>query len=153
MRPSFVVSLLLLSLLLTKSQGIRLGKVSLSGQQQKQHAEESTLLKRSNTHAEEAPHCMDEQCTGRIENRKLVTTSASTTQSLAKNMKNGEHKAQPRVNGNTRNVNVNGEAEEVKANALSTSKLQDLSHEHYPDLVEITEMDYSPAMRKPPIHN
>ncbi|KAJ1382369.1 hypothetical protein SESBI_44285 [Sesbania bispinosa] len=64
MRPSFVVSLLILSLLLTKAQGIRLGKGSLEAQQQKQHDEESTLLKRSNTNAEEATLCKDEQCTG-----------------------------------------------------------------------------------------
>ncbi|KAK7265162.1 hypothetical protein RJT34_32778 [Clitoria ternatea] len=151
MRPSFLVSLLILSLLLAKIQGIRLGKVSLEVQQQKQHGEESTL-KRSNTDdAEEAVACKDEQCTGNIKNRKLVTTSVSTTQSLSKNVKKEEHKAQPSVNGNSRNVN--GEENEVKVNTLSTSKHKDLPEEHYPDLVEIAEMDYSPARRKPPIHN
>ncbi|KAJ1385885.1 hypothetical protein SESBI_41289 [Sesbania bispinosa] len=156
MRPSFVVSLLILSLLLTKAQGIRLRKGSLEVQQQKQHDEENTLLKRSNTNAEEATLCKDEQCTGKIKNRKLVTTSVSTsttTQSLSKSVKNKEDKANLSVNGNTRNVNVHGGMEQVKKSTLTASKHRDLPQEHYPDPVEITEMDYSPAKRKPPIHN
>ncbi|KAK7330008.1 hypothetical protein VNO77_24192 [Canavalia gladiata] len=155
MRPSFVVSLLILSLLLAKAQGIRLGKVSLALQQQKQHDEESTLLKRSETDAEEkAVLCSkDQQCTGSIKNRKLVTASVSTTQSMLKNVMKGEHKTDPLVTGNTRNVNLNEEVEEVKVNTLTISKHKDVPQEHYPDLVDIAEMDYSPARRKPPIHN
>ena len=53
-----------------------------------------------------------------------------------------ESKVDPSVNGNSRNVDT-----------LSTSKHKDVPEEHYHDLVEITEMDYSPAKRKPPIHN
>ncbi|KAG4959774.1 hypothetical protein AAZX31_13G149400 [Glycine max] len=140
MKPSFVVSLLLLSLLLAKTQGIRLGKVSSAVQQQKQHDGESTLLKRSSTDTEEASLCKDNACTGNIKNRKLVNTPVSTAQSLSKNVE--ESKVDPSVNGNTRNVNT-----------LSTSKHKDVPEEHYHDLVEITEMDYSPAKRKPPIHN
>ncbi|TKY54762.1 hypothetical protein E2542_SST19174 [Spatholobus suberectus] len=146
MKPSFVVSLLILSLLLAKAQGIRLGKVSLAVQQQKQHDEENTLLKRNNTAAEEAVLCKGNECTaaGKIKNRKLVTTSVSTTQSLSENVKNEENKAHPSVNGNTRNVNTL---------STSNSKHKDVPEEHYRDLVEIAEMDYSPAKRKPPIHN
>ncbi|KAG4930080.1 hypothetical protein AAZX31_17G103100 [Glycine max] len=141
MKPSFVVSLLLLSLILAKTQGIRLGKVSSAVQQQKQHDGETTLLKRSNTGAEEASLCKEnELCTGNIKNRKLVTIPVSTTQSLSKNVE--ESKVDPSVNGNSRNVDT-----------LSTSKHKDVPEEHYHDLVEITEMDYSPAKRKPPIHN
>ncbi|RDX64622.1 hypothetical protein CR513_56805, partial [Mucuna pruriens] len=144
MKPSFVVlvSLLIFSLLLAKAQGIRLGKVSLAVQLQKQHDVESTLLKRSKNEAEEAVLCKDNECTGKIKNRKLVTASVSTTQSLSKNVKKEEYKVDPSVNGNTRNVNT-----------LSSSKQKDVPEEHYHDLVEITEMDYSPAKRKPPIHN
>ncbi|KAL2587881.1 hypothetical protein AAZX31_13G149400 [Glycine max] len=156
MKPSFVVSLLLLSLLLAKTQGIRLGKVSSAVQQQKQHDGESTLLKRSSTDTEEASLCKDNACTGNIKNRKLVNTPVSTAQSLSKVGVRGkkksnytiyyinveESKVDPSVNGNTRNVNT-----------LSTSKHKDVPEEHYHDLVEITEMDYSPAKRKPPIHN
>ncbi|KAK7347150.1 hypothetical protein VNO80_21677 [Phaseolus coccineus] len=141
MKPSFVVFLLLLSLLLAQTQGIRLGKVSLPVQQQKQQNGESTLLKRSNSDAEETVLCnKDKECTGKLKNRKLITTSISTTQSLSKNVE--ESKAEHLVYENTRNVN-----------AVSSWKQKNVPEEHNHDLVEITEMDYSPAKRKPPIHN
>ncbi|XP_047181616.1 uncharacterized protein LOC124848052 [Vigna umbellata] len=137
---SFVVFLLILSLLLAQTQGTRLGKVSLPVQQQKQQDGESTLLKRSNTDAEETVLCKDNECTGKLKNRKLVTTSISTTQSLPKNVE--ESKAEDSVNGSTKKVNT-----------LSSWNQKDVPEEHNHDLVEITEMDYSPAKRKPPIHN
>lgn len=69
------------------------------------------------------------------------------------NVNNGGNEGHPSVNGNTRSVKVKGEADEIKVNTLTTSKHRDLPQEQYPDLVEIAEMDYSPARRKPPIHN
>jgi len=51
-----------------------------------------------------------------------------------------ESKGEELVNG--RNVNT-----------LRSWKQKDVPEEHNHDLVEITEMDYSPAKRKPPIHN
>ncbi|KAK2411812.1 hypothetical protein QL285_047057 [Trifolium repens] len=134
MKPSCVlVSLLILSLILTNAQGIRLGKESLTFKQQK-HVGEATL-------------CNDqEQCTGNIKNRKLVTTTISTTKSLSKNVKNREDVAHTSVNGNTRNVNE--EAKDIKVKSLSTTS------KYLPeDFVDITEMDYSPARKKSPIHN
>ena len=141
MKPSFAIFLLLLSLLLAQTQGIRLGKVSLPVQQQKQQNGESTLLKRSNTDAEETVFCnKDKECTGKLKNRKLVTTSVSTTPSLSKNVE--ESKAEELVNENSRNVNT-----------VRSWKQKNVPEEHNHELVEITEMDYSPAKRKPPIHN
>ncbi|QCD80566.1 uncharacterized protein LOC114179477 [Vigna unguiculata] len=138
MKP-FVVFLLILSLLLAQTQGIRLGKVSSPLQQQKQQDGEFSLLKRSNTDAEETVLlCKDNECTGKLKNRKLVATSISTTKSLSKNVE--ESKGEELVNG--RNVNT-----------LRSWKQKDVPEEHNHDLVEITEMDYSPAKRKPPIHN
>lgn len=58
------------------------------------------------------------------------------------NVKKEGNEANPSVNGNTRKVRT-----------LATSEHRELHHEHYPDLVDIAEMDYSPARRKPPIHN
>ncbi|KAG4991030.1 hypothetical protein AAZX31_09G088000 [Glycine max] len=73
MKPySLVISLLLLSLFLTKAQGIRLEKGSFAAQQHKQHdQEESNLLKKTNNGAnKEAIVCKDEQyCTGTLKKR------------------------------------------------------------------------------------
>ncbi|CAL0330457.1 unnamed protein product [Lupinus luteus] len=134
---------------------IRLGKGSSEVHPQKHHNEESAVLKTSNSDAEEAILCKDEQCKGNIKNTKLVTTPVSTTYTISKNVNKGGNEARPLVNGNTRSVKVNVEANERKVNKLSTiSKHQDQQHkEQYPDLENITEMDYSPARRKPPIHN
>ncbi|RZB91337.1 hypothetical protein D0Y65_023656, partial [Glycine soja] len=69
---SLVISLLLLSLFLTKAQGIRLEKGSFAAQQHKQHdQEESNLLKKTNNGAnKEAIVCKDEQyCTGTLKKR------------------------------------------------------------------------------------
>ncbi|OIW19516.1 hypothetical protein TanjilG_06971 [Lupinus angustifolius] len=131
MRPSFVVSLLLLSLLIIKAQGI---------QPQKHYNGESAVLKTSNSDDEEAILCK-----GNIKNRKLVTTPVSTTYPISKNVNKGGNEVQPLV-----------EANERKVNKFSTISKHDEDHQHkeqYPDLENITEMDYSPARRKPPIHN
>ncbi|CAL5198720.1 unnamed protein product [Lathyrus oleraceus] len=122
MRPSFIlVSLLIFSLLLTKTQGIRLAKESLTFEKQKHHAEEEEV----------AILCNDQQkCTGNIKNRKLVSTSISTTKSLSNDVKNKD------------------EAKDVKVKSMTTSS------KYLPeDFVDITEMDYSPARKKSPIHN
>ncbi|RDY12814.1 hypothetical protein CR513_02332 [Mucuna pruriens] len=174
MRPSFVISLLLLSLFLTKAQGIRLEKGSFASQQHKQHDQQRNLLNRINGANKEAILCEDEQyCTGKIKIRKLVTSSTSTTHDISKmstqmkpwnfflspiydlytllhgqNVKNGGNEAQAPEIGNSRNYKVNGEEKEILVN-----KQQVLSHENYPDLVDIADMDYSPAKKNPPIHN
>ncbi|XP_054820140.1 uncharacterized protein LOC129319178 [Prosopis cineraria] len=154
MRPSLVCSLLLLSLLLAKVQGIRLDRESLAVQQQKQQDKESTLMEKSNGEAEEVNLCKDEQRTGTIKSRKLVTTSISSTHELSKNkVKKEGDEAHFSVNGNTRKVKPDGEEEGIKVQTLPTSEHRGLHHEQYPDLVDIAEMDYSPARRKPPIHN
>ncbi|XP_028790172.1 uncharacterized protein LOC114746148 [Neltuma alba] len=154
MRPSFVFSLLLVSLLLAKVQGIRWDRESLTVQKQAQHDEESTSMEKSNGEAEEVILCKDDQCTGKIKSRKLVTTSISSSNELSKNkVKKEEDEAHSSLNGNTRRVKLDGEQEEIKVQTLPTSEHRGLHHEQYPDLVDITEMDYSPARRKPPIHN
>ncbi|KAI4344221.1 hypothetical protein L6164_011472 [Bauhinia variegata] len=141
MRLSLVVSLLLLSLLLSKAQGIRWEKGSVAVGQQKQHEEENTLLKTSNGGVEDATPCKIGECTGRTKNRKLVTTSISATHTISKNVKNEGNEAHPLLDEN------------ITVNTLATSEHRELTHEHYPDLVDIAEMDYSAAKRKPPIHN
>ena len=66
----------------------------------------------------------------------------------AQNAKNEGNKTESTENGNARNVKVKGK----EMNGLASSEEhRESRHEHSPDLVDI--MDYSPAKRKPPIHN
>ncbi|CAL5186884.1 unnamed protein product [Lathyrus oleraceus] len=131
MKLSFLVSLLLLSLFLSKAQGIRLEKGSYAAPQNK-HDEERKLLKRNNNGDtdEETVFCKDEHCTGKIKNRKLFTSSASALHAISKKVK---------TKGN----------DKVKEFKVVKQEEEDV-HE---DLMDITDMDYSPARRKTPIHN
>ncbi|KAJ6699893.1 hypothetical protein OIU79_013024 [Salix purpurea] len=105
MRPSLVVSLLVLSFLLQQAQGIRLEKgFKQVGADQKVQAEESTPLKEKSNDGGvlgEAVLCKEGQCTGM--NRKLIavttSTSSSPTITTSKNEKNGENKADPHIQG------------------------------------------------------
>ncbi|KAL5100837.1 hypothetical protein RYX36_005164 [Vicia faba] len=126
MKLSFLVSLLLLFLFLTKAQGIRLDKGSLAARQNK-YDEERNLLKRNNSNDtdEETVLCKDEHCTGKIKNRKLFTSSASALDANSK---------------------TKGKVKEFKVDKQQEEDV----HE---DLMDITDMDYSPARRKTPIHN
>ncbi|XP_058725804.1 uncharacterized protein LOC131597107 [Vicia villosa] len=135
MKLSLLVSLMLLFLFLTKAQGIRLDKGSLAAHQNK-HDEERNLLKRNNSNDtdEETVVCKDEHCTGKIKNRKLFTSSASALHAISKNVT---------TKGNDK---AKGKVQEFKLNKQQEEDV----HE---DLMDITDMDYSPARRKTPIHN
>ncbi|KAL2327384.1 hypothetical protein Fmac_020811 [Flemingia macrophylla] len=150
MRPSFVISLMLLFLILTKCQGIRLEKGSLADQQHKQQDEENKLLKGINSSNNEAIIWENEQYyrTGKIKIRKHVTSSTSTTHDISKNVKNGGKEAEPPEIGYSRNYEGNGEEKEILIN-----KQHEHSQEHYPDLVDIADMDYYPSNKNPPLHN
>ncbi|KAF7806471.1 uncharacterized protein G2W53_038632 [Senna tora] len=115
--------------------------------------EKSTLMERRSSEAEEAVLCKNEQCTGKIKNRKLVVATTSISSTSHKLSKGNDHEAHSSGNGNTRKVKLEGEEKGIKVQTLATSEHRELHHEQYPDLVDIAEMDYSPARRKPPIHN
>ncbi|CAK9159005.1 unnamed protein product [Ilex paraguariensis] len=127
MRPSLLVSLLLLSSLLHEAQGIRLEKGSLAaGQQQMIH--EVGLTTKIKGVVEEVDLCKDGHCSGMIRKLMSKTTSISSTTTNSKN-----HKKE-------------GKEENLSINSSPVS-------ERYPDTLDIAGMDYSPARRKPPIHN
>ncbi|KAJ6741893.1 hypothetical protein OIU85_016022 [Salix viminalis] len=156
MRPSLVVSLLVLSFLLQQAQGIRLEKgFKQVGADQKVQAEEITPLKEKSNDGRvlgEAVLCKEGHCTGM--NRKLIavttSTSSSPTITTSKNEKNGENKADPISKGRSTIV---GEHEKLPVNSSPKSEHQVLTKDHDEETMDLTEMDYSPARRKPPIHN
>ncbi|KEH37879.1 hypothetical protein MtrunA17_Chr2g0304701 [Medicago truncatula] len=153
MRASFLISLVLLSLLLTKAQGIRLERGSLAARPNK-HAKESNLLRRSNSGDEEAILCKDEQCTGKIKNRKLFTTSTSA---IHANSKKGSRDVA--FNTNVKKVNAGGNEGNTTGNDKANGKEHEIrvkqqqEEDVREELIEISDMDYSPAKRKTPIHN
>ncbi|OMO88030.1 hypothetical protein CCACVL1_08584 [Corchorus capsularis] len=67
---------------------------------------------------------------------------------------NGENKANPATSSKVKSGNQeNGEKQEKLPVASPTTSQHQEVHDHYADIMDIAEMDYSPARRKPPIHN
>ncbi|XP_009338406.1 uncharacterized protein LOC103930757 [Pyrus x bretschneideri] len=149
--------LLLLCLLLSQAQGIRLEKGFSSVRQQNKNIqeEENASMKRSNIAAAGlAGEPSNIASSGRT--RKLISvTSPSSATTTSKNDKKGRKN---RADSEPKGENVNshgGEDGNGKAKSPFVSKQQEAAaaHQHYPDLADMTEMDYSPAKKKPPIHN
>ncbi|KAL4654239.1 hypothetical protein ACB092_01G363800 [Castanea dentata] len=156
MRPYLAVSLLLLSLLLSEVQGIRLDKSFMSSVgKHKVHEENSALTKIHDSAVQEVILCKDGHCSGK--NRKLITTTTTSTTSTtttSKNEKNGENKADANSKGKSGSGEL-GEQENFMVKGRPTSEVSQSHdhHEQFPDIIDLAEMDYSPAKRKPPIHN
>ncbi|KAK4369887.1 hypothetical protein RND71_009362 [Anisodus tanguticus] len=97
--------------------------------------------------------CKDDHCSsGR--NRKLMTKTTSTsspiTTTSTKNIKNEGNKAH---HDNTILKGQSGTSENFSVNSSPENGHRKTSSEHYPDVLDLAGMDYSPAKRKPPIHN
>uniref|UniRef100_A0A5B7ARH7 Uncharacterized protein n=1 Tax=Davidia involucrata TaxID=16924 RepID=A0A5B7ARH7_DAVIN len=131
MKSSLLASLLLLSILISEAQGIRLKKGFVSAEQHKIH--EGTLIKTNNGGVGEVILCKEGHCSGN--SRKLMTKTTSSTSTTSKNDKNG------------------GEEENFSVSSSPVPKHREAAPERYPDILDIAGMDYSPARKKPPIHN
>ncbi|XP_034700319.1 uncharacterized protein LOC117925426 [Vitis riparia] len=146
---SICLLLLLLSLILSQVQGIRLEKGFSSAGHQKIQVEEGSPIKITSNGGlvGEVTLCRDGHCSSGI-NRKLMTkttsTSSTTPTTNSKNVKNGG-KSGDQVPGR--------EEENFYVNASPVSEHPEAAPEGYPDIIDIAGMDYSPARRKPPIHN
>ncbi|XP_024185069.1 uncharacterized protein LOC112189920 [Rosa chinensis] len=151
---SLAVYLLLLSLLLSQAQGIRLEKGFISVKQQNKniHGDSTVLTPKSESTAASgvlSKDCgRDDRCLSSGSSRKLITvTSSTTTTSTTKNEKNivGRNVGHPKAESSSA-TNSDKHHEEEKEEVAATGH-------QYPDPIDMTEMDYSPARRKPPIHN
>ncbi|KAM7511611.1 hypothetical protein LguiB_010486 [Lonicera macranthoides] len=142
MRLSLLVSVLLLSTLFCEAQGTDLVfSVKESG---------DLTIKRSNGGGVgEVTLCRDGQCSG--QNRKLMTKTTSTTTTTTTTTSKNDQKTE----GNkSSSEGVDGEVEKkLYVRSPPVSSHSKASPEHSPDILDIAGMDYSPAKRKPPIHN
>ncbi|XVF88252.1 hypothetical protein PTKIN_Ptkin19aG0034700 [Pterospermum kingtungense] len=152
MRPScLAVSVLVLFIFLSSVQGIRLETSFKSAKHPELHGGTDTLMKTSsNGVMGEVILCKGGHCTGK--GRKLLTATTagtSTSTTTSKSEENRENKANPTSKVQSDNQG-NGEkqAKVVPVGSPTTSE-----HQEVEDIMEIAEMDYSPARRKPPIHN
>ncbi|XP_034895428.1 uncharacterized protein [Populus alba] len=154
MRPSLVVSLLLLSFLLQEAQGIRLEKGFMQVRAQKVQEDKSSLKERSANGGVlgEAILCKEEHCTGMGRKLIAVTTSTSSTTITTSKEKNEGNKAGPISKRRSSKGEIVGEREKLLVNSWRNSDHK-VNEDHYEEIMDLTQMDYSPARRKSPIHN
>ncbi|KAK8581671.1 hypothetical protein V6N13_144681 [Hibiscus sabdariffa] len=142
---SLALTSLVLFVFLSSVQGIRLEKSFKSAWHPQLH--EEALMKNSNRVLGDVIFC-EGHCTGN--SRKLLTattTPASSTSSKSED--SGDNKANTTSKVKLGNQDNGEKQEEVPVGSPTTSEV----HDQYADIMEIAEMDYSPAKRKPPIHN
>ncbi|KAF5200968.1 hypothetical protein FRX31_009442 [Thalictrum thalictroides] len=154
-----LVACFILFSLLLKIQGIRLEPGLKKPDQQQRvvdHEEKKErLIEVEETGVEEHILCKDGHCSGRS-TRKLITKTPSTT-TTSKNVKSEGTKVDPKMNHQpTDHAHGHGGNEEnfsVKSSSSPKSEHGEATTGQYPDIIDIAGMDYSPARRKPPIHN
>ncbi|KAL3535947.1 hypothetical protein ACH5RR_004408 [Cinchona calisaya] len=129
-----------------QAQSTRLMKgSSLSGTQYKFQEEKSDLSKSNRGNGEANNPSLESHGSESGSNRKLMTnTSSTSTTATSENGKNGHQE----------NNNLGGKEENFSVNSSPLTQHQpETTFDHYPDILDIAGMDYSPARRKPPIHN
>ncbi|XXG52018.1 hypothetical protein AAC387_Pa03g0446 [Persea americana] len=149
MKPSTQLLPFFFILLLSTTQGIRFQPESLSQSHQQIQQERSSI---EGSAIGEVVICNDGHCSGR--SRKLMTMAKSNTESA----KNKGVEVQATTNNTSSKVESTSEKLDIEPPISEHQKSPVLEHrqsadEHYPDIIDIAGMDYSPAKRKPPIHN
>ncbi|KAF9614544.1 hypothetical protein IFM89_019207 [Coptis chinensis] len=149
MKPALLASLVLF-LLLVDVQGIRLKALA----QQRVLKEKDRLIEAEvsaggSNGAEDVVLCKNGQCSGR--SRKLITVTPFTT-TTQKIVKNEGTKISPTAKRPTEEAPIKNE-ENFSVKSLPHSEQRETTTGQYPDIIDIAGMDYSPARRKPPIHN
>ncbi|XP_042480117.1 uncharacterized protein LOC122061024 [Macadamia integrifolia] len=159
MRLDLLVFLMLF--LLVEVQGIRVlqQEFSSAGHQIFHEENERSLKKESDGVGKAvAVLCRDGHCSGR--SRKLIeNSSTSSTSTYSKSVKNsgGGTKMEPtpkhgHLLSDEGLDGTNKENFSVESSPAASGQGK-MAPEHHPDIIDITRMDYSPAKRKPPIHN
>ncbi|KAK1413993.1 hypothetical protein QVD17_29730 [Tagetes erecta] len=144
----FLLNLLVLSIFLTyKAQGTRHGKVSVLATNSLQISSLKGSIQDDQLLAKSA------QLSIGI-NRKLMTqTSYSdhTTTLFSKNQKN-KHDPKPELKS-THQLVTKEETSESSSTENSKQWKKEVVDEQYPHVINIDDMDYTPARKKAPIHN
>ncbi|XP_054805259.1 uncharacterized protein LOC129308226 [Prosopis cineraria] len=147
-----VFSLQLLSLLHSKSQGIRLEE-GVSTETQNKHRAQDLWGKTNNGDCddEEANLCKEVRNYNstpgkKAKNKKLLVSTSiiSSTDTIRKKANVIEH---------GENIKEDMEGEDTKVNWVATNSSKHQEKVNNEELVDITEMDYTAVKKKPPIHN
>ena len=72
---------------------------------------------------------------------------------LSQNEKNEGAQARSTPEGKLNTEQKSGKEESFSVSSPPVSEHWEAANERYPDILDIAGMDYTPARRKPPIHN
>ncbi|KAJ4950816.1 hypothetical protein NE237_027648 [Protea cynaroides] len=159
MRTALLVSVVLF--LLVEAQGIRVQQHEFtSASHQKFHVgvvmqEEKKSSLRKESGGVGAVLCKDGHCSGRSTKLMTQIIFTSSTSTSSKNVKNSEGtKIKPTLKHHIGSYEgFVGNEEKFLAKSLPVSENGNVAPESYPDIIDMAEMDYSPARKKSPIHN
>ncbi|KAH7861461.1 hypothetical protein Vadar_026528 [Vaccinium darrowii] len=147
MRPSFLLSFLLLStVIISEVQAIRLEKDFPSVKHHKIQEGITVNKESSGAIIGEDIQCKEGQCTLSGKNRKLIAKEKSISPTkISKNETNGGKLSTDELGGKHERSYIDSSPD--------SNDHQEATPERYPEILDIDEMDYSQARRKPPIHN
>ncbi|XP_010244740.1 PREDICTED: uncharacterized protein LOC104588495 [Nelumbo nucifera] len=154
MKPAYCALLIsLLLVLLVGTQGIRLEQGLKSSLHQKSEEKENSMIEANAGVLGEVVPCRDGHCSsGRSRNLMTNTISTSTTTTTSKSVKKNGGKPTSKRQKGDQGFGGNEENFSVESSP-PVSERREASPKHYPDIIDIAGMDYSPIRRKPPIHN
>ncbi|CAN4103605.1 unnamed protein product [Withania somnifera] len=93
-------------------------------------------------------HCSSSGLDRKLTTKTTSTSSPITTTTSTKNIKNEGNKAHVSTL-----LKIQSSSESFSVNSPPETGHRKTSSEHHTDVRDLAGMDYSPAKRKPPIHN
>ncbi|KAL5697782.1 hypothetical protein ACHQM5_028898 [Ranunculus cassubicifolius] len=145
MKTTLLVSLVLFLFLAQFSEGLRFDHGLKGLLHQRIHEKKNIVTE------DEAEIVSEDKHISSGRSRKLITNTPSTTSKVVNTQGS---KVEPKQK------HQHEENFSIKSSPISSSSSSPSSEQHgeatngkYPDIIDIAGMDYSPARRKPPIHN
>ncbi|CAN6236427.1 unnamed protein product [Urochloa humidicola] len=150
MRTSVVASaaLLLLLLLGTRAHGIRLDRQLHGAINSKQIGDPKSGDGEASVPDSVKKHCAPDGRCSAAKVKKALVHADETAEAKQQQLQVGST-----VNGHATTVHAEATQQDASAGSASSRRVPRQRQQMYPDLMDIAGMDYSPASRKPPIHN
>ncbi|CAD6259340.1 unnamed protein product [Miscanthus lutarioriparius] len=148
-------ALLMLLLLATRAHGIRLDRQLHEAIDSKKMADPKTGDAEASVAGDPVKkHCTpDGRCSGKVK-KALAHAEAAAEAKQQSNSTGNDHHTAVDIKAATQQGRRHEAAEATSSSASSSPAPPGVAaRQTYPDIMDIAGMDYSPATRKPPIHN
>ncbi|XP_021741859.1 uncharacterized protein LOC110708066 [Chenopodium quinoa] len=173
MRPTLLlVFLVTLHLLLCEAYGVRLGKFAMRSATSQPtnlvvHENENTMKRLDDDQnyiivdkreISTEVKCEDDEdhCSSKGKYRKLITSTTIPTSSakpIQENLDNEEKRMSTKREDEAQTLSSSSIHHNYPSTAYALDKHHEIAPPEYENAMDMTVMDYSPAKKKPPIHN